>query len=124
MTRNRPRAGYAMMLVVVFLVLILSLSSVAFRNLGTALRIESARAVTQVRDEGSLQAAARGLAVLQTGLPPTDPYVAGVTIETSTGTRNFSVTFASEDETIWSVQAAPVVDVDALIPLPETFAAP
>lgn len=110
-----------MVLVLVFIALFLCFYSVAHRRLAAALRMETARTLQQRRDEGSLQALARGLALLETGLPPTDPYVCAVTLQTSSGERSFTVTFASEGENLWSVHTAPTEWPDAPEPMPESF---
>lgn len=121
MNLRRERAGYAMLLVLLFLVLMFSLMALAYGQLGAALRLETARAQQTQRDEGSLQAAAKGLALLETGLPPTDPYVCGVAITTSTGSSSFTVTFTSEGGNNWSVHSAPTAASDSPQPMPASF---
>lgn len=122
MKLHRERAGYAMLLVLLFLVLMFSLMALAYGQLGAALRLETARAQQTQRDEGSLQALAKGLALLETGLPPTDPYVCGVVVTTSTGTSSFTVTFTSEGGNNWSVHSAPTVVSENPQPMPSSFA--
>jgi hypothetical protein len=117
-----PRRGYAMLMALVFIALLLSLYSVAYRDLGAALRIETVRTLQRQRDEGSLQALARGLTLLETGLPPQDPYVCAVTLDTSSGERSFTVTFAWEGDNRWSVHAAPTQPLEYPEPMPVTFA--
>jgi hypothetical protein len=69
--RLKPaRPGYAMMLVVVFVVLFLSLWSLAYRQTAAAARVEAARARQALRDEGSLHALARALALHSSPKPP------------------------------------------------------
>ena len=80
MRRKNPRRGYAMLLVFVFLVLFLLFLGLAYTRLSSALRIETARAQQAQRDQGPIPAVGLGLALLQTGLPPSDPYVCAVTI--------------------------------------------
>ena len=106
MIRSLPRrSGYALVLVLIFVVLFLSLLGVAWRRVASVLRVSSVRAAQVQRDEGSILALARALHLLETGLPPSSPYVCGVTINTSTGPRTFTVTFTSEGETAWSVRS-------------------
>jgi hypothetical protein len=112
-----------MLMALVFIALLLSIYSVAYRQVAAALRIETARTLQRQRDEDSLQALARGLALLETGLPPEDPYVCAVTIGTSTGEHSFTVTFASEAEGHWSVHAAPTHPPNSPEPMPASFAA-
>jgi hypothetical protein len=121
---GRARRGYALVLVLVFMVLLVSLTSMAYRQVASALRIESVRALQTIRDEGSLQAAAQALALLQTGLPPSSPYLCGATIETPTGQRVYEVTFTSPDNINWTIHAVLAADGEALDPMPNSFAAP
>jgi hypothetical protein len=106
--KHKPnRAGYAMLLVLAFLVVFFSLLAMTYSQLASSLRVEAVRAKQLQREEGSLHALARGLALLETGYPSTDPYVCGVTIDTSTGSHSFTVTFASEGGGAWSLHSAP-----------------
>lgn len=107
MTHKSERAGYAMLVVLAFLVFFFSLLAMVYSQLASSLRAETVRAQQLQRDEGSLHAVARGLALLETGYPSTDPFVCGVTIDTSTGSHPFTVTFASEVGGTWSVHSAP-----------------
>jgi hypothetical protein len=119
--RSSPRPGYALMLTLVFVVLFLALLGVAYRQMAAALRTESVRSQQVERDEGSVHALARGLTLLETGLPPSTPYVCGVTIQTSTGPRSFTVTFVSEGGTNWSVRSTPTLPGENPPPMPSTF---
>jgi hypothetical protein len=110
-----------MMLVFVFLVLFLMFLGMAYAQLTSALRIETAHAQQVVRDQGSIPAVARGLALLETGLPPSNPYVCAVTITGLTGARSFTVTFTLEGGNNWSVRAAPTVPNENPQPMPSTF---
>ncbi|NQT13401.1 MAG: hypothetical protein HQ582_11670 [Planctomycetes bacterium] len=111
-----------MLLVLVFIALVLSVFGVSYRYTATALRMETARTLQQQRNEGSVHALARGLARLETGLPPSDPYACGVTISTTEGLRSFTVTFALETEGVWSVHARPTSLIEDLAPMPDSFA--
>ena len=122
MSARPTRHGYAMMLVLVFIVLFLALSAIAYRRTGAALRIESARSLQIQRDEGSIHAVARAVALLETGLPPSDPYVCGVTIDTPTGPRSYTVTLTSEGGDNWSVHSAPTQPTENPQPMPDSFA--
>jgi hypothetical protein len=124
MTRSAPRRGYALIIVIAFTMLLFSLSALVFRQLGTALRIEKARAAQTLRDEGSVPALARALRLLQSGSPPSDPYRCGVTIETSLGPRDYTVTMSSDDVTHWTIQVAPTQAGDTPDPMPSDFAPP
>ena len=122
MRQRSRRGGYAMLLVTGFLVLFLSLLSLAYSQLAAAIRIQTACALQSQRDQGSLPALARGLALLETGSPPSNPYVCAVTINTPTGPCSFTVTFASTGPNNWSVSSAPTAATDNPVPMPNTFA--
>jgi hypothetical protein len=126
MNGRSSRRGYAMMLVLLFIALVLSFFSLSYRHLAAALRVETTRALIQERDEGSTYALAAGLALLETGLPPSNPYACDTTIETPTGLRGFTVTFTRQEgeSEIWSVQARPTGPFEEHDPMPETFAPP
>ncbi|NQT11597.1 MAG: hypothetical protein HQ582_02540, partial [Planctomycetes bacterium] len=124
MNTRPPRCGYAMLLVLVFIALVLSIFGVSYRYMATALRVETARTLQQRRDEGSVHALALGLALLETGLPPSESYACSVEISTSEGPRSFTVTFTLEKEDIWSVYARPTSPIEDLPLMPDSFADP
>jgi len=121
---TRPtRRGYAMVLVLVFIATLLCLHSVAYRHVAAALRIEKARVLQRDRDEGRIHALARGLGLLETGLPP-DAYTCYVIIETSTEPSTWIVTFTREsaEQNIWRVAARPRGSFEELPPeMPAMF---
>ena len=121
MNGRSSRRGYAMMLVLVFIALVFSFYSLSHRYLAAALRVETVRTLTKQRDEGSVHALAAGLARLETGLPPSDPYICAVSIDTSTGLRSFVVTFTSEEEGVWAVEARPKDPFEDVPQMPESF---
>lgn len=121
--RPKPdRSGFAMMLVLVFIVLFLAMLGVTLRETASALRVEGARVKQLQRDEGSIHALAKGVALLETGLPPTDPYVCGVDINTTNGTQSYTVTFESEGGDNWSVRSELTAGGFPPTPMPVTFA--
>ena len=115
------RRGYSLMLAMVFNILMLALLGLAYRQLGSTLRIETARVQQIQRDEGPLRAAARALALLETGVPPSDPYVRKVHADTSEGPSDFIITITSEGNGLYSVQAAKAGTNDPTPPINETF---
>ncbi|MBN1394420.1 MAG: hypothetical protein JW959_05315 [Pirellulales bacterium] len=117
-----PRRGYALMLTMFFCLLFLVLLGVAWRGTASALRGQSIRDLQTRRDEGTIHALARAMALLETGSPPSDPYVCGVTLTTSQGEKSFTVTFTGEGENLWAVQAAPTASGEDPTPMPDTFA--
>jgi hypothetical protein len=122
MNRVSARSGYALMLVLIAIVALLLFYGVAYRHLACALRLESARVQQQQRDEGTIHALARALTLLETGLPPSQPYVCGVTVTTATGPRLFTVTLSHEGVENWSVHAAPALPGADPDPMPSSFA--
>lgn len=116
------RRGYALMLVLIFVVLFLALLGVAWRGVASALRIEAVHTIQTQRDEGSVQALAQAIHLLETGLPPASPYVCGVTINTSSGPRSYTVTFTLEEGANWSVRSAVRQPNENLPAMPDTFA--
>jgi hypothetical protein len=122
MKQQHPRSGYAMVLVLLFLILMFSLMTLAYGRLGAALRAESVRAKKVQRDEGSTQALAQALALLETGLPPSNPYSCTTNISTSLGASPFTVTFALQSDKIWKVESTPTAPGEILPAMPATFA--
>jgi hypothetical protein len=100
--RSRPRRGYAMAMVVVFVTLFLTLWSLSFRQLSALLRLEAARTRHLQRDAGSLRAVARGLAALETGYPPAAVYVCSVSLDSG----RYALTFRRTDPDVWTVDAS------------------
>jgi hypothetical protein len=111
-----------MVLVLVFVALMLCFYSVAYRHVAAALRVETARTLRQQRDAGSMQAVAQGVTLLETGVPPTDPYVCAVLIGPPGEELSYTATFTLEGENAWSVHAAPTEWPDEPEPMPASFA--
>ena len=103
------RRGYAVILALFFVLLFTAMLGVLVRCAATTLRIESDRAARSRYDQGTVPAMARALALLETGLPPQDPYVCCVTIDTPGGPRSFAVTFTGDDGGAWRVHSEPAV---------------
>lgn len=119
---DSTRRGYALLMVLFFVVLFLALLGVAWRRVGSALRIETVRAMQVQRDESAIHALARALKLLESGVPATSPYVCGVTMNTSTGPRDLTVTFTQEGGVQWAVHVAPTATGESPAPMPSTFA--
>jgi hypothetical protein len=121
----RARGGYALVLTMLFIVLFLCLLGVAWRQTASALRVDSVRAIQAQRDQGEIPAVARALGLMESGSPPSSPYVCGVTINTPSGLRQFTVTFTAEGtggtRYLWSIQAAPTAAGQNPPPMPGTF---
>jgi len=110
-----------MLLVLVFIALSFSFFAMAHHQLDAALRLETVRVRQEDRDQGSVQAVARGLTLLETSLPPTNPYVCSVTIGTPPDEKQYTVTFSSSAENVWTVHATPTEWPDNPPPMPDLF---
>jgi hypothetical protein len=112
---KRPRTdrrGFAMLLVLVFLVILLSLWGVAYRRAATGLRLERARALAPPPvDQPNVIALARGLALLETGtpegLPTWDAKSSSYSCGTNVAGADFTVTFRKLTSGNWAVQVRP-----------------
>jgi hypothetical protein len=106
MNRNRSaRRGYALLLVIVFLVLFLAMLGTAWRQVASVLRVETVRAVQTRRDQGCLLAAIQGIHYLEETSTPDSSRV--FTIDGFSNT--FTVTFTQDpnDHTLWTVRSLP-----------------
>jgi hypothetical protein len=110
-------------MVVVFMTLFLSALCLAQQRLATSLRLEKIQAQRLTRDQGSVLAMAKVLTLLETGIPPTSPFLCKVPVDTPTGTRNFTVTLTLDGIDKWKVKVAPSKSSDGGLPLPATFSA-
>ena len=121
MKTRPPRDGYAMVLVLVFLALMLTFYSVSYRHVATTLRAETVRTRQEQRDEGCIQALARGLTLLETGSPPSNPYTCAAVIGAPPDERSFTVSFTSETAGEWSLCAVPTEWPDQPELMPSSF---
>ena len=72
MIPRRPagsQPGYAMTVVLIFLILLFALWSTVFRTTSTLLRIETNRVLQQTRDQGAMNALAQATQLLQYSVP-------------------------------------------------------
>jgi hypothetical protein len=121
MRTTSNRRGISVMLVLVFLALLLTLWGISYRQIASALRIQSVRSQYALRDQGNLQALAQGLTLLQSGVPPTDPYVCATTIQMPAGTQSFTLTFSSNEPDVWTVNSTATQPGETIEPMPDTF---
>jgi len=121
MKHNQNRAGYAMLLVLAFIVFFFSLLAIGSSHLSTLLRAQTVQKERTRCDEGSTTAVARGLALLETGYPSTSPYVCGVTLTTSDGDLSFTVTFTYLGSNKWTVNARPTAVGEYPTTMPAQF---
>jgi hypothetical protein len=117
-----PRRGYALLLVLVLVVLFSALWGVAYRQIAAAVRVEAVNVQQTQRDQGSTEAVAMGLTLLETGAPPLPwPYSCAVTLNTPAGPISYTVTFTSEGPSQWAVSAFPTAVGQSPPPMPATF---
>ena len=128
--RTRRRPGHALLLVVGYLMVLLTVWGVAFRSVASAYRVETVRSARQSRDEGTMTALGRALALLRTGTPKHEDgsdlvegetYRCYIRLDTRTGPRWFAATYTREaDPETWSARAE-AVEWGGLPLMPETF---
>ncbi len=115
------RRGYAMLTVLFFIALMMIMVALNQRRLSSILRVEEQRLASSDFHEGTGQATGMALDLLETGTPPSNPYVCSVDIETSSGTENFTVTFVSNAPNTWDVHVEPSSDSILPPPMPPFF---
>ena len=121
MTRRQHRRGYALPAVMLFVLFAFGAWAVLFRSCASVIRVEQARTLRDTRTTWSAPAVADGLRLLQTGVPPADPYVCKLALTQDSQTRYFQLTFTQVGPTRWTVTAAPT-DADNPAPdCPESF---
>ena len=122
-TARKRRAGFALLLVIGFNVMLLAVWSVAYRSVGSAIRVEMTRSLRRTRDDGTMTALGQGVALLQfssplnaDGSPITSPetYTCYVQLDlvtpTTTTERWFAVVYtlqppATDGSPVWTVRA-------------------
>jgi hypothetical protein len=92
-TPSKRRRGFALMLVVVQMTLLISLWGVAYRQLGAAMRLLKAMNGTTPAVSDGYKPLALALAALETGDPPSSGQTYSCSILTPTGPAYFLVTF-------------------------------
>jgi hypothetical protein len=102
--KRSRRSGYALMLVVLFVVLFLAMLGVTWRQVASVLRIETVRQSQVRRDQGCLMAVLKGIRFLET-TTPSSPYILSTTVDG----RSFTVTLTQDalDTTQWAIEAVP-----------------
>ena len=129
-----PR-GYALTVVLIFLILLFALWSTVYRSSASLLRIETNRVLQQTRDQGTMNAMAQALQLLQYSTPsdssnPTRTlftYGVTVSVPNTTGsctTASYTVQFSpapAQGASCWQVQVSPGT---YSVPLPNPGATP
>lgn len=121
---RRSQRGSVMLFAVVLGLLAMAIWVVAWRATHDAIRVERFVKTRDRGDDTTLEAVAAALALLETGVPPDDPFEA--LYENADGDV-LKVTFDSDgDVLLWDVEAVAADDSDvATLPdLPATFEGP
>jgi hypothetical protein len=125
-TCKRERRGVALVLVLLFVVLVLSLWGVAFRRTAALLRLDTVRVEKVVVDQPNVIALAQAVTLLETGTPETQPtwdsqhslYTCCAIVSTPSGPQSFLITYQKGGGGIWTVQAQPGTSA---VNIPATF---
>jgi hypothetical protein len=95
---SRRRRGFALMLVVVQMTLLIALWGVAYRQLGSTMRLIAAMPGTNPAVSDGYKPMALALALLETGDPPANGQTYSCSILTPSGPTYFLVTFLSTSD--------------------------
>jgi Tfp pilus assembly protein PilV len=104
----RSRRGYTLMLVVVFLLVVMSMLGMAFRQMASTLRLEEARTRQIDLEQGSVKLAALGLGMLE-NVMASPSFEMQQTYDTSAGPKTYTLTMQRQSvdsgtgKEIWSV---------------------
>jgi hypothetical protein len=112
MIASRPnRRGYALMLVVIFIALFLTILGLAWRQTSSLLRVGTIRAIQMQRDQGCLPAAIQGIHYLEicqaNSTTPSSPQVYLINGFSNTFTVTFTLEATSGGSKTWSIVAVP-----------------
>jgi hypothetical protein len=119
--QSKVPKGYSLTVVLIFLILLFALWSTVYRSSASLLRIETNRVLQQTRDQGTMNALAQALQLLQYSTPsdPTNPdrtqftYGVTVAVPSTTGpctTASYTVQFSpvpTQGPYRWQVQVTP-----------------
>jgi hypothetical protein len=119
--RPARRRGYAMITVLVFLAVLMTTLGVTHRHMASLLRREQAQWEVDRFDAGPRCALARGVALLETGLPPDNPYTCITQIITPEGEESFTVSYRKVSGHKWRVEVAPTAPGEHAPAMPPTF---
>jgi hypothetical protein len=120
MTRRRGKPGQALIGTMVFLVLMMLLWMAAFSHLSGYVYVAKAVEARHDRATGQTRAMTWGLALLESGVPPTNPYACRVTPGDDPA-RVFVVTFQEGERWQFAVTVRPAGPDDASLPAAPTF---
>ncbi len=121
--RRHHSRGFALPAVVLFLMNAFGAWAVFFHSSSSVIRIEQARLERETRTSWDAPAIAMAMRLLQSGMPPSDPYSCKVALAQDSQTRFVLLTFEQTTLTRWTVTAAPTNADNSSPDAPATFAA-
>ncbi len=116
----RPRRGYSLTVVLIFLILLFALWSAASRTSSSLLRIETNQVLQETRDQGAMNALAQAVQLLQYSTPSdsSDPertqytYGVQVTVTSASGactTSDYTIVYTAPPNkypSSWEIQVS------------------
>jgi hypothetical protein len=120
--RRHHHHGFVLPAVLLFLAVAFGMWAMLFRSSATVLRFEQARTLRAGRANFAAPAMATGLRLLETGVPPSDPYACKVTLELDGVTRYYRLGFEQIAPNRWTIDASPTTEDDITADAPATFA--
>ncbi len=124
MRRRCTQSGHALAGTLVLLVLAALLWMVVYRHTAGLLRAERACRLRSERSMGCTRALACGLSLLETGLPPQNPYSCRVLLA-GEGGGQYVLTFTETEALAYTVSTRPATEDDSSLPYaPDNFGSP
>jgi len=124
MRKPSRNSGHALFGTLVFLLIVMILWLGVARQVATCARIEKNFQSQQSYYDSSIRALSWGLALLETGIPPSDPYSCKMLVGQD-NSQTFVVTFTKLTDLNYTVTARPAELSDELLPsAPDTFTPP
>ena len=124
MKKISRNSGHALFGTLVFLLLVMIIWLGVARQVATCIRIEKNFQAQKSYYDTCIRALSWGLSLLETGIPPSDPYSCKVLVGEN-NSQTFVVTFTKITDLNYTVTARPAELSDELLPsAPETFTPP
>ena len=124
MRKFSGHSGHALFGTMMFLLIVMILWLGVMRQVATCTRIEKNFQSQQSYYDSCIRSLSWGLALLETGIPPSDPYSCKMQVGED-DSQTFVVTFTKISELNYAVEARPAGLSDELLPsAPETFTPP
>jgi hypothetical protein len=122
MRNRRKNTGNALAGTMMFLLLVMIMWLGVTRQMGTYLRMEKNFQAQNTYYDCCIRASSWGLALLETGVPPSNPYSCRLQVGQDT-LRTFVLTFELTSPDNYRITARPAVSEDDSLPdVPPTFA--